>query len=201
MSQLNVDTLGAQTGTTVSVASGHTLQDASGNPITAGGLNLINTSNFSTVSSHSINNCFSATYTNYKILIKLSAVTGSNIDFFARLRVSSSDATTNYRTVRQMAAGTAMAVATNPTGTDDWVLGFISTTSTTEHHSGTIEIGDTFTASPTKGIVSFSGYYGGSNYLTSCDWANTNATSYDGISFFPASGTISGTVSVYGYRL
>ena len=40
MSQLNVNTIGARTGTEISVASGHTL-DASGNEITAGGLTLI----------------------------------------------------------------------------------------------------------------------------------------------------------------
>ena len=202
-SEIKVDTISEKTSANGVVIDGVTLKDskiggtitipgstgtmALTSDISAGGLVHINTSTFSTASSHSIDNCFSATYTNYKILIKLSAVTGTNIDFLARLRVSSSDETTNYRTVRQMASGTAMAVATDPTGNDDWVLGFISTTSTTEHHSGTIEIGDTFASTPTKGISSFSGYYGGSNYLTFCDWANTNSTSYDGITFFPAS--------------
>ena len=196
---IKVDTIDEKTPTSGVTIDGLLIKDGAIPSITGSGLVHINTSTFSTASSHSIDNCFSSTYTNYKILIKLSAVTGTNIDFLARLRVSSSDANTNYRTVRQMASGTAMAVATDPTGNDDWTVGFISTTSTTEHHSGTIEIGDTFASTPTKGISSFSGYYGGANYLTFCDWANTNSTSYDGITFFPASGTISGTVSVYGY--
>ena len=45
MSQINVDTIGSQTGTTISVASGHTL---SGGNI---GLTLVNKTTFSSVSS------------------------------------------------------------------------------------------------------------------------------------------------------
>ena len=166
--------------------------------ISAGGLVHINTSTFTTASSHSIDNCFSATYTNYKIVINLSAVTGSNIDFLVRLRVSSSDATTNYKTVRQFANGTSITVDTDPTGTDDWTLGFITGTGT-DVHSGTIDLFNPFSATTTNGLTSFNGEFGAAHYLIACDWANTNATSYDGITFFPASGTISGTVSVYGY--
>ena len=199
-SEIKVDTISEKTSAAGVTIDGVLIKDGAIPSIAGSGLVHINTSTFSTASSHSIDNCFSSSYTNYKILIKLTAVTGTNIDFFARLRVSSSDdTTTNYGTVRQMASGTTMTVQTNPTGNDEWVFGPISTTEPNEYHSGIIELGDTFASAPTKGIVSFSGYYGVTNYLTFCQWTNVSSTSYDGITFFPASGTISGTVSVYGY--
>tara|TARA_R110000772_G_scaffold263171_1_gene382784 strand:- start:1253 stop:1858 length:606 start_codon:yes stop_codon:yes gene_type:complete len=198
MSQIQVNTINEYTGANGVTIDGLLIKDGAIPSIAGSGLVHINTSTFSTASSHSVGSCFSSTYTNYKIVIKLSAVTGSNIDFLVRLRSSSTDATSGYRTTRQMASGTAMAVATDPTGTDDWTLGFISTTGT-EVHSGTIDLFDPYASTPTQGTSSFSGYFGGAQYLTACDMLNTNTTSYDGITFFPASGTINGTVSVYGY--
>jgi hypothetical protein len=197
-SEIKVDTISEKTSDAGVTIDGLLIKDGAIPSIAGSGLVHINTSTFSTASSHSIDNCFSATYTNYKIVINLSAVTGSNIDFLVRLRVSSSDATTNYRTVRQFANGTSITVDTDPTGTDDWTLGFITGTGT-DVHSGTIDLFNPFSATTTNGLTSFNGEYGAAHYLIACDWANTNATSYDGITFFPASGTISGTVSVYGY--
>jgi hypothetical protein len=197
-SEIKVDTISEKTSDAGVTIDGLLIKDGAIPSIAGSGLVHINTSTFSTASSHSIDNCFSATYTNYKIVINLSAVTGSNIDFLVRLRVSSSDATTNYRTVRQFANGTSITVDTDPTGTDDWTLGFITGTGT-DVHSGTIDLFNPFSATTTNGLTSFNGEFGAAHYLIACDWANTNATSYDGITFFPASGTISGTVSVYGY--
>jgi len=197
-SEIKVDTISEKTSDAGVTIDGLLIKDGAIPSIAGSGLVHINTSTFSTASSHSIDNCFSATYTNYKIVINLSAVTGSNIDFLVRLRVSSSDATTNYKTVRQFANGTSITVDTDPTGTDDWTLGFITGTGT-DVHSGTIDLFNPFSATTTNGLTSFNGEYGAAHYLIACDWANTNATSYDGITFFPASGTISGTVSVYGY--
>jgi hypothetical protein len=197
-SEIKVDTISEKTSDAGVTIDGLLIKDGAIPSIAGSGLVHINTSTFSTASSHSIDNCFSATYTNYKIVINLSAVTGSNIDFLVRLRVSSSDATTNYKTVRQFANGTSITVDTDPTGTDDWTLGFITGTGT-DVHSGTIDLFNPFSATTTNGLTSFNGEFGAAHYLIACDWANTNATSYDGITFFPASGTISGTVSVYGY--
>ena len=64
MSQLNVDTIGSQTGTTISIASGHTLSGVAG-------LNLLHSSTFSEVSTKSIDSVFSSTYKNYKINLSI----------------------------------------------------------------------------------------------------------------------------------
>ena len=91
MSQLNVNTIAARTGTEISVASGHTLKDANGNEIAAGGLTLLHSSTFSSVSSKSIDNCFSSTYRNYKVNIRSANSTTSDIHF--RFRDGSGDNT------------------------------------------------------------------------------------------------------------
>ena len=49
---------------------------------------------FSGASSVSLNDCFSSTYQNYKIVMNLSAATSNDVQM--RLRVSSTDAATNY---------------------------------------------------------------------------------------------------------
>ncbi len=92
MSQINVNTIGARTGTEISVASGHTLKDANGNEISSGGLTLLHSSTFSTVSSKSIDDVFSSTYKNYRIL--LSILSSASSDYYFRFRDGSGDVTT-----------------------------------------------------------------------------------------------------------
>ncbi len=60
---------------------------------TTPGLTLVASNTFSAVSTLSINDCFSATYNNYQILI--SASTSTDITVRARLRVAGSDLSTS----------------------------------------------------------------------------------------------------------
>ena len=166
----------------------------------ASGLTLISSTSFSASSAHSVNSCFSTTYANYRIILKLSAVSGTNTEMLVRLRASGTDATTNYTTVRQLTYSAGVSSDLNPTGTDDWTMGVISTTSPTGLHTGSFEMFDPFAATPTQGTSILNGYYGGSYYLLICSDTNTNSTSYDGFSLIPAAGTITGTVRVYGYQ-
>lgn len=62
MSQINVNTIGARTGTTISVASGHTL-------IGAGALIKLASTTASSDSAITFDNVFTSTYKNYKIYI------------------------------------------------------------------------------------------------------------------------------------
>ena len=78
MSQLNVDTIGSQTGTTISIASGHTLSGVAG-------LNLLHSSTFSEVSTKSIDSVFSSTYRNYKVII-YTQNSANNTEFNFRFR-------------------------------------------------------------------------------------------------------------------
>jgi hypothetical protein len=106
------DTIYSSSGTTPARlgigTTGQVLTVASGIPswatpaASASGLTLISSTSFTTSSGHSVNSCFSATYANYRIILKLSAVSGTNTEMLVRLRASGTDATTNYTTVRQL---------------------------------------------------------------------------------------------------
>ena len=57
MSQLNVDTIGGQTGTTISIASGHTLD--------AIAMSLVTSGSVSAVTGLTLDNVFTSSFTNY----------------------------------------------------------------------------------------------------------------------------------------
>jgi hypothetical protein len=59
-------------------------------PTSTQGLTLINTTTFSGVASQAISDVFSATYTNYRIIINVQSAT-SQVEFLYRMRVSGTD--------------------------------------------------------------------------------------------------------------
>lgn len=72
MSQLNVDTLGAQTGNDISIAAGKTLKDASGNAfITSSGLVKVASATASSSSELVLDNFVdNSLYSNYKVVFR-----------------------------------------------------------------------------------------------------------------------------------
>ena len=96
MSQINVNTIGARTGTTISVASGHTLQDADGNAIASGGLTKLYSTSVTGSSSVSQDNVFTSTYNHYRIYVTGKGNTGLTY-YKLRLRSGGSTNTANYR--------------------------------------------------------------------------------------------------------
>ena len=77
------------------------------------GLVHINTTSFSAVASQSINDVFSSTYDNYRIVLEIASASGCDLNF--RYRVSGADnSTANYH--RQYISGTSTTVAAARTG-------------------------------------------------------------------------------------
>jgi hypothetical protein len=157
----------------------------------------ITDSTFSAASSVSVNNCFTSTYANYKIVIHGtgSESAGSFVDM--RLRVSGADnSTANYfysystvnnsGTAADVGAGSQTVWRVFSAGTlQNGCEITVTTPQLTELHS----INAIFSmASPATGITGRSG-----------GTFNT-ATSFDGFSLIPVTGTITGTLRVYGYR-
>jgi hypothetical protein len=161
-----------------------------------------NNVNFSNVSSVSLNDIFTSSYENYNIKIELSAI---SIDCGLRFRFRASgtdDSGGNYIGAYP-AISYLNAAANNYSGAG-----------ATSHQFGTADAGTsahfyfsdiiinkpavavqtlhtlTFTAVLTPGGVT-AGAGGG---------VHNNGSVFDGITFFPASGTFSGKVWVYGYR-
>lgn len=154
---------------------------------------LVNETTFSAATSVSVNNCFSATYQNYRIIIvhTASAQTALNL----RLRTAGSDnTTTNYARQGLSVSSTSVSGA-RATGTNNAELGYYGI----EGNIAYIDFGQPFESAKTNwhGQLSaapdnpfFTGFSGGFN----------STTSFDGFSLLAASGTITGTVRIYGYR-
>ena len=167
--------------------------DGGGEP-DAGGLVHINTTTFSAVSSVSIDNVFTSTYDNYRLVMSLAGSSAASNGAYIRLRSSSSDAVTNY-------LATILYINSS----------YVSADMTTQFNLGAIgnwtavislDISSPFLTAPTNinglcgGITSdyHTGFFGGQH---------TASTSYDGFTAFTdavGSNVITGTIRVYGYR-
>ena len=161
------------------------------------GLVLLNTTSFSAVSSQSINDVFSATYENYKILMSFSGSSTNSLNF--RLRVASSDnSTSNYYYGGLNIDSSAAAVSlTKGDPTTSWRVGATGT----DFNISDMTISAPFTADKTA-YTSNAGYGFGTNeggtYQISGYFSGT--TSFTGFTLIPAAGTITGNVRVYGFN-
>jgi len=160
----------------------------------ASGLTLINSTTISAAATTNVNDVFSATYNNYKIIFVGTASTGTNAQMSLRLRVSGTDATTNYACQRQFSYGATVAADLNVVGTDEFPL---PSTNATDQFWWEVCLFNPFLTASTK-----FGYLGlGDNTVgivqSVGSGTNTNATSYTGFSVL-STGTISGTLKVYG---
>jgi hypothetical protein len=157
------------------------------------GLTFLASAAPSAVASVSINNCFSATYQNYLIIFRLDRSAAGQLG--ARYRVSGTDASgANYNSQIVFAAGTGAGGITNTAQTSATVLGDAGGGDT---NMGMLVVSNPAAAVPTY-FTSNASYAGSTVALAGSAYHNVS-TAYDGITFFPAAGTITGTIRVYGY--
>jgi hypothetical protein len=162
---------------------------------TAGGsgLTLISTTTFSGVSSQSFDNVFTSTYTNYKILITITAPSNNNA-ILMRLRASSSDTTANYRNQNIYSSTTSVASRLNDSGTDDWYLGCDFFDNATVDLTVFRPQVSSKTAFLSLGFAPYST----NPFLMYTGGEQTDSTQFDGFTILNATG-IAGTISIYGY--
>ncbi len=141
---------------------------------------------FTSASAISLNDVFSATYENYKIVFTANG--GDFNDFFFRIRVAGADLTSStYTTV----------TSTTTTTTSINIGGMES-----RGGVGYFDIFRPFATDYTHLIAR------GSSLRSTGKWdlwnnyagAVNNATSYTGFTLYPTSSTITGTIRVYGYN-
>ena len=176
------------------------IKTASGSGLTnslSSGLVLINTTSFSGVTSVSLPaNTFTTTYSHYKITFNCTGSTGSFLS--GRMRTGLTDATTGYKTQEIFLNG--------------------STSTPTRVTSGVTSFYDLYYLNTTvDGIAFCEIHYPADTKRTGCINNNleplsgtvevvirnhvlNDSTSYDSMTFFPNSGTMSGSISVYGYN-
>jgi hypothetical protein len=163
----------------------------------ASALTLINTTTFSAVASQSVNDVFSATYDNYKIILNCSHSSGGIVTNL-RYRVSGADnSTSNYQSTI-----IGMPNDGNPFFTS---IGLNQTSSSvgtyyTANNAAEINVFGPFLADRTYQLTTQT-FTTGSTIATRWIGAGFSATtSFTGFSLIPVSGTITGTVRVYGVK-
>ena len=165
------------------------------------GMTLVGSNTFTSSTSISLDNVFTSAYTNYRMVIYVSAASATGaLQLFVRLRTSGSDSSAGYDHVRSyMSSGAAYgninysnqnAFMVNTTGGGDNTMtyawgGFVIAPATTKQTAFT---GDWVTTEPTQ-------TYAG-------QWACSHRTAgaYDGITLFPSSGNITGSIQIYGLK-
>lgn len=165
--------------------------------VTAGGLVYITSSTFTASTAPSINNCFTSTYRNYKIVINIDSASSSASNLAIRMRVSGADNSSNYYYFGiepNSGSGTMYTTAGNgvnigavayqgENGTDVSIDIYSPALAQKTHYT-------TSYATSTPTYILIGGTYGGTHNV---------ATAYDGFTLIPNGGNITGTIRVYGY--
>jgi hypothetical protein len=161
------------------------------------GLVLLNTTSFSGVSSVSLpNDTFTTTYDDYLILID--KVGSSGLDVNLRLRASGVDDTSaNYHRQSLNIDNTTVTAARSAS----------QTSARFDNAQTARSITTLLLSSPKLAVVTLfeslvvaNGATTTPSYTQFVGGLNTT-TAYDSLTFFPSSGTITGSVSVYGYNI
>lgn len=164
-----------------------------------GGLIKINSTTFSAVSSQSFNNVFSSTYLHYLLVATIISTNDTDVNF--RWRVSGSDnSTSNYSWASAgiFATGSTLSYGVSNNAAQFRLLGSNAANS---QKFGTFTLYNPF-ATDTSGITGTLAFSSGTaNYFGGSLGGGFNGTtSFDGFTIYPAAGTISGTVKVYGIK-
>lgn len=163
----------------------------------SGSVGTSGTVTFSSASSVSLNSCFTSAYRNYKIVLNFSSTNDAYLQ--ARLRASGSDnSTSNYGSAFNYQSLTL----SNPTGDVNATATQTSWTKVAYHpanndHSVMLEIFQPQITSKTTGV----GFQSRSDAVfIYTGLLHQGSSSFDGITFIPGAGTITGTIQVYGYK-
>lgn len=162
----------------------------------ASGLTLITRQTYSSALTINVNDVFSSTYDNYRIVIRNSAGTTGGLAM--RMRVSGADNSTSnyYSTVFESVSGTSTIFPRFKTSATSFLDGDI------DFKNDATLVFD-ITAPNLTQETSFMGLWS----CTASGWRSGNinglfnaTTSFTGFSFYGASGSATGVVTVYGYQ-
>lgn len=163
---------------------------------TAPGIVLTGSASPSASTSVSINNCFTSSYENYRVVATMTAAAGTGT-LSARLRASSVDTTTNYICQLFESYSTTTSSTANVLGTDEWYMSDINATYNVSSFS--FDIYKPQTAQKTN--------FNGQNHYQSTagtfisqfvSGVQTSTTQFDGITILSTT-AITGTIRIYGY--
>lgn len=166
----------------------------------AAALVLTGSADFTTSSAVNINNCFSATYNNYHVEIDLTAVSATDAEFHARMRASGTDNTASSYFSQWLQQKETTVGGAGYLTRSMFHLGSLASSKVQQlAWSGTLK--DPFNATNTKMLWHVWMSNSSDAYQNLIVGHHAVNTSYDGITFYPAAGTITGKIRIYGYSL
>lgn len=161
----------------------------------AGALTLVASATVAAASSLSVNNCFTTTYDNY--LVVWTGYGSADVWMSMRLRASAADNTAaNYDRQNLTWQSTSLTGA-RTTGATEWTM--VGGNTTAGDNATMLHVFSPKLASRTS-MRSTTTYNSSGGYGAECLAGFTATTQFDGFSLYPTSGTITGTVRVYGYQ-
>jgi hypothetical protein len=157
-----------------------------------GGLVFIQKGSFTSSTGVNVNSCFSSTYDNYRILVRVTGSSPVNGQVRFRMRSGSADdSTSNYNSQRLYAQTTSVGGSLDSNQSS----GIIGPWNTALSWFAT-DMWSPFLAART-GYATVSSY--NESNIDNFSGAHKVASSFDGFTMFPDSGNITGEVWVYGY--
>lgn len=170
-----------------------------------GSANALGTVTFTGCSAVALNDVFSSTYNNYRIIIDAYGSVSSTTNLLQmRVRVSGSDISTNVYTTNSKfnysGTATTFDVAAGSAATSLMELAYLPANSSDGRTTVSLDIYNPFTANVTtihgtgtgtRATIALTGAYITGQVPT--------LNSYTGFTIFSTTGNITGTVSVYGY--
>lgn len=154
---------------------------------------------FSGTESIALNGCFTSTYDYYRVLCTITASsTEDNLN--VRLRAAGTDNSTANSYQRQLLRGITSTVSTSQLASN---LAFISQFGADTGATFFADFFNPFLAAPTKIMSNFMSEDNATsvnNYIGMSYIFHNQSTSYDGFNLLALSGTITGTIRVYGYK-
>jgi hypothetical protein len=156
---------------------------------------------FSGASSVSLNECFTSAYDNYKLVCKITS-SATIVDLSLRLRAGVTDnSSANYwfsSSLTTAGATTYIVTSGTSTASTSFRLSPVGSTYQSKH---AIDILNPFSTDQTGYLADAFFWSGTSDYGRTVNGGVMTVTnSYNGLTLFPASGTITGTIRVYGYK-
>lgn len=164
------------------------------------GLAFVTANTFSASSAVNVNNCFTSTYDNYRIVLSLDSVSTA-LALLMRMRVSGVDnASANYYfngPSTETSSATAVTTARSVGLINQFNVFFADT-----NGSGNVSLDVYNPARAVRTMVTYMNIFQNATDMRTVALGGLMSvtTAYDGFSLVPSTGTVTGSVRVYGYR-
>jgi hypothetical protein len=159
------------------------------------GLWKIASTTFSGSSGVEVQNCFSSNYSNYLVQVVYYGSAGTNTQFQYMTGTNTKDTDATYNRF-----GFYWAAGINNFNQTSLTSDFGINHSATPTDTSTIQMNVYSPNLATRTMSTSNGYSGDSGLTTFLSFNKATTSQYTGLYLFPSSGTITGTITVYGMR-